>query len=601
MRYTSFAIREETAATPNQLLQSSPAAGPASSRQHSETHATLSRLGLWAAVALLGFLGTWTHRYDLNPDGISYIEIGHAGISDWHGFVNGYWSPFYPFLLSLLFRWFRPSAFWEYPAVHFVNFAIYLAGYACFELLVSEFLLARRLATPEINREDLLSGEQFRICAAIFYVWASRFWLGTDRVLADFLVSVIFSLLTVMLLRIRRGAHDWLTFLLFGVLLALGYLAKAPMFLLGFAFLFAAWRLLSGASFPLSRAAVAMIAFLTVSLPWIAALSRDQHRLTFGDSAAINYAEYVDRIPLFVHWQGEDPGTGFPLHSTRRALKDPPMFEFATPIPGSYPPWRDPSYWYEGVRPHFYFRGEAFALFRTANEYLKMFSRSGALWCILLLAICLHRQGAGFARSDYSWWPVLLPSFAAFALYSVVHAETRFLTGPGLVLLLWPLSRAQIPTTLPDKRRALAVIVLFVAPTLGIAWSTIEDLRRLTHPQPFVAWNAAQGLHSLGIGPGAKIGYLGSGLETYWAHLAGVQIVADIPDPGWTRFAVLDAGGRQAVMEKFSQIGAVAVVTRRSEIARDDARWQPLPETNLFVFLLSQSGSHSYAGAVDEH
>ena len=582
-------------------MQGFSAAGPASSQQHSETHANLSRLGLWVAVAVLGLLGSWTHRYDLNPDGISYLEIGHAGISDWHGFVNAYWSPLYPLVLSALFRWFRPSAFWEYPAVHFVNFAIYLAGYACFELLVNEFLRSRQIATPDINRENLLSGEQFRICAAIFYVWASRFWLGPDRVLADFLVSVIFCVLTVMLLRIRLGVHGWLNFLLFGVLLGLGYVAKAPMFLLGFVFLFAAWRLLRGASFPSLRPAVAMIAFLTVSLPWIAALSRDKHRFTFGDSAAINYAEYVDHIPLFVHWQGEDPSTGYPLHPTRRVLKDPPMFEFATPIPGSYPPWHDPSYWYEGVTPHFYFRGEAFALFRGANEYLKMFSRSGALWCIVLLAIWLHRQGAGFAQSNSSWWPVLLPSFAAFVLYSVVHAETRFLVGPGLVLLLWPLSRAQIPTTLPDKRRALAVIALFVAPTLGIAWSTVEDLRRLAHPQPFVAWNAAQGLHSLGIGPGAKVGYLGSGLEAYWAHLAGVQIVADIPDPGWTRFAVLDAHARQAVMDKFSQIGAVAVVTRHSEIARDDPCWQPMPDTNLFVCVLGQSGPNSSAGSADEH
>ena len=361
------------------------------------------------------------------------------------------------------------------------------------------------------------------------------------------------------------------------------------MLLLGFIFLFAAWRLLGGAPYSLLRLAVALVLFLAVSLPLIAALSRDKQRFTFGDSGAINYAEYVDRIRLFVHWQGEDPRTGFPLHPTRLVVKDPPMFEFATPIPGSYPPWRDPSFWYEGVKPHFCFRGEAFTIFRAANEYLKMFSRSGALWCILLLAIWLHRQGAGFAQSNYSWWPALLPSFAAFALYSVVHAETRFLTGPGLVLLLWPFSRAQIPTTLPHNRRAFAVLVLFLAPTIGIAWSTIEDLRRLAHPQQFLAWHTAEGLYNFGIGPGAKVGYLGSGLEVDWAHLAGVQIVADIPDPGWTRFAALDAHARQAIMQKFSQIGAVAVVTPHSEVARGDPRWQPLPESNLFVFLLGHN------------
>ncbi len=62
----------------------------------------------WCAALAVGLLQTWAHRNDMTPDGISYIEIAWAaargGLSH---LVNGYWSPLYPFLLSLEFRLFR--------------------------------------------------------------------------------------------------------------------------------------------------------------------------------------------------------------------------------------------------------------------------------------------------------------------------------------------------------------------------------------------------------------------------------------------------------------------------------------------------------------
>ena len=69
-------------------------------------HKTLARLVCWGAVVVMGLLQVGAHRNSMNPDGISYLEVGRAGISGWHGFVNSYWSPLYPFLLSLVLRWF---------------------------------------------------------------------------------------------------------------------------------------------------------------------------------------------------------------------------------------------------------------------------------------------------------------------------------------------------------------------------------------------------------------------------------------------------------------------------------------------------------------
>jgi hypothetical protein len=267
-------------------------------------------------------------------------------------------------------------------------------------------------------------------------------------------------------------------------------------------------------------------------------------------------------------------------------LADPPLFEFATPVPGSYPPWYDPSYWYDGLRAHFSFEGELWAIFRAANEYLKMFSRSGALWFALVALIWVTRGGGGLDHSGRPWWPIVLPSLAALAMYSLVHAETRFVTGVGLFLVLWAWSRVHIATGAPPKKILWAKTVVFLAPALAVAWSTATDLYRLAHPEPFAAWEAAQALHHAGISPGSKVGYIGTGLEAHWAHLAQVQIIAEIPDPGWKRFVALDAETRQAVLQKFVGVGALAVITGHCEIAGDDPTWQRLAGTNLFVVIL---------------
>ena len=116
-----------------------------------------------------------------------------------------YWSPLYPFLLSLVLRWFEPSRFWEFPATHFLNLAIYLAGYACFEFLAREFLASRRMSQSSVERKYLLSDAELYWGATLFYVWASRYWSGTVLVTPDLLVAAIFCLATAILVRIRRG------------------------------------------------------------------------------------------------------------------------------------------------------------------------------------------------------------------------------------------------------------------------------------------------------------------------------------------------------------------------------------------------------------
>jgi hypothetical protein len=557
----------------------------------------LARLIGWGMVAALGLLQVWAYRNTMNSDGISYLEIGRAGICGWHGFVNGYWSPLYPFLLSLMLRWFQPSPFWEFPATHFLNLAIYLAGYACFELLVREFLASREISQASDGKKYLFSGAELNFSATVFYVWASRYWAGTALVTPDLLVAAIFCVGTAMLVCIRRGKGNWLTFALLGLILGFGYLAKAPMFLLGFVFVFAAYRLVRSVPEGLMRAGVALVFFLIIAAPYVTALSRSKHRFTFSDSGVINYAEYINGVPLFVSWHGEDARNGTPAHLARRLSADPAVYEFATPVPGSYPPWYDSSYWYEGVRARFSLKGQMLAIFRGINEYLKMVSRSGALWCVLVALIWLTRRGGGLDRADRVWWPVLLPGVAMLAMYSLVHAETRFVTGVGLIFIAWILSRVQIAAAAAPEKVRWAKIAVFLAPAIAVAWSVTSDLKRLAHPEPFVAWESAQALHAAGIPSGASVGYIGAGLVTQWPHLAGVRIIAEMPDPGWSRLIALDPATRQSVLQKFADAGAIAIVTGHAEVTRSDSGWRPLGNSGNFVLKLGRPESSGAPGA----
>src|SRR4029077_7895071 len=346
------------------------------------------RFFFWCVILVLGLLQVWARRNEVSPDSISYIEVALATARfGLHQIVNAYWSPLYPFLLSLVFRYFHPPVQWEFTAAHLLNLGVYVASFAAFELFLKELILQRQTSGELSEKFLAVSARTLWIWGYVFFLWASYFWLGPVWVTPDICVAAIVYLATALLFRIRRGQGHWLLFAGFGALLGLGYLAKTAMFPLSFVFLFSAFCLcrITGETIRVAalRTLLASAVFAVFVLPLVMVLSAAKGRPTIGDSGSINYAEYIDRATKIVHWQGERLRTGKPAHPTRKIFSDPDVFEFASPVQGSYPPWYDPSYWYEGVRPHFLLKGQLWVLFRAANLCLKIFSKSGALWVVL--------------------------------------------------------------------------------------------------------------------------------------------------------------------------------------------------------------------------
>ncbi len=544
----------------------------------------------WSAALFIGLLQTWAHRHDFAPDSISYIELGWAAArSGLAHLVSGYWSPLYPFLLSLEFRAFSPPPRLEFAAVHLLNFVLFIGTVAAFEVFLKELLLARRAASPLAGESVDALERPLWLWGAVLFVWSTEFWLRPSLITPDLCVATLTFLATALLLRIRRGLAAWPFFLVLGAILGLAYIAKAAMFLISPVFLFSAFVLSRRAGLSLHAAAVRTVAaaavFACFALPLIHALSVQKNRLTFGDAGRINYAEYVDRGTLWVHWQGEPAGTGTPAHPTRRVSSDPGIYEFATPVAGTYPPWYDPSYWYEGIRPSFELKNQLWAMFRTASAYLRFFSKSGALWLVVAAVWFSWRKTFRWGSISLGTRLALLPSVAALAMYELVHVEFRFVAPFALIVLLGALAKVCFKETASPLSMRRIPLIIALAPALAIAWSAVRDVTLLVHNAPDEQCEVAQQLHGLGISEGTPVATFGTGSGAAWAHLAGVRIIAEIPDKELPRFVAADGKRKRQIFELLSSLGAETVVTRNPEVAKSSEGWRAIPGTHYFVWL----------------
>jgi len=548
------------------------------------------RAGFWCTAAALATLQAWAHRNEVSPDGLSYVEMAQAAArGDWSALVNGYWSPLYPFLLNVAFRILHPSMAWESTVVHAVNFLLYLVSLYCFGVVVREVVAARWTGEPEREWRPV-SVQLFWGWSCLLFLWAAQVWLTTAMTTPDLIVAALVYLATALLLRIYRGQGNAVLFASLGAVLGFGFAAKAPLFLLAFVFLLCGFFLhgrahgANGKALALSLLGLAV--FALISAPLVYALSLQKRRVTFGDAGRWNYAQYMDRVPLYPYWDGEPPGYGTPAHPPRKVLSGPLLYEFAQPVGGSYPLWYDPSYWGEGVQPHFSWKGQLRVLLRTANDYLKLFSRTGALYVVFLalfLSLKVKKAGKWALQWRELGW-VWAPSLAALGMYALVHVEQRLVSGFALLLLLWVLSSVRMSgqARLAWKGKVIAATIL--APALAIAWAVAWDVHAIAVNRPSEAWRVADGLRVMGVHEKAQIGAIGLGRDVYWAHLAQVRIIAEIPATEQAEILGADLPKKQEILRKFVEAGAEAVVTKDPAIAGSMTGWEQIGTLPYFVW-----------------
>lgn len=549
---------------------------------------------LWFFAILLGALHTWVNRYELNSDGISYLDVGDAYFrGDRSPAINGMWSPLYSWLLGGAMWLFRPTPYWELPVAHLVNFFVYLGALISFNFFLGELMNQRKAQLA--SGEDVYSNLPewaFLLVGYLIFIWASFVLIPPRYLVPDMCVAVFVYVAAGLLLRIRMGDSIHL-FPLLGVALGLGYLAKAPMFLLSFVFLSVSFILVKDYRKAWSRVLLALGCLAFVSAPFILALSLSKNRITFGDSGKLNYAWSVNRVPSR-HWQGGEPNQGTPTHPTRKVLSTPAIYEFETPLLATYPLWYDPSYWYEGVNVHFDFRMLLQRIARRLKRYFSLFSFRGVFLFVGLITISLLRERRRLAKGILGQWFLLAPAFAALAMYSLVHMQGRYIAPFVVMIFLGVISGIILPKA--QKRKYLIITLIFASISLSIGASTLRTslaaVNNFAHGKPRNDyWLTTEALNKTGVRPGDKIASLGyaNAYNAKWARLAKVRIVAEMyDDKDVDCFWAADASTKQEIINAFIKTGAKLIAATKVPESASSTGWQRLEGVDVWVYFINR-------------
>ncbi|HWP47261.1 MAG TPA: hypothetical protein VNM22_08885 [Candidatus Limnocylindrales bacterium] len=545
----------------------------------------------WLIAGVMGAIRTWATRHTMNADGISYLDMGDAYLrGDWSMALNTLWSPFYSWLLGLALLVLKPSPYWEFTVVHLVNFIIYIWALSCFHFFLFEWIHYN--GGPSIrfskDRYRVLPEGLWLSLGYILFIWSSLELITLSAVTPDLCVAAFVYLASGLLLRIRKKSTSWFPFVLLGATLGLSYLTKAFMFPLAFIFLGVS-ILVDNPRITVLRTLIALMVFLLITSPFIIALSKVKGRLTFGDSGKLNYVWHVNEIPGR-HWQGDSLDHKPLVHPTQQIYEVPPVYEFAFPVGGTYPPWYDPSYWYEGVKPHFRIIQQAKALLRNLCVYFRLLlGPVGALMIGLSILFYKSGQGPESLRDIRVYWPLLIPVLTAQGLFLLVHVERRYIA-PFIVITLVVLF-AGIRLTHTNKRLVptltLAVLMAFILSTVP---KTVGDVLSIPWGQPHIYWQVAEGLKRIGVQPGDKVASTSysHSINVKWARLARVQIIAEVysqeGDGFWTASPVI----REQILAAFAKAGAKVVVTDMIPDSVDKAGWQQVGDTGYYAYFLAR-------------
>jgi hypothetical protein len=405
--------------------------------------------------------------------------------------------------------------------------------------------------------------------------------IGTDGLLQALILLGFAMLMEALAAETLSGIAIYAP--LMGLCFGLAYLTKS------FAFLLALISIATLAAYAwlvqrrpilhvIGCAAAVTIVFGLVAGPYVAALSHQKHRLTFGDSGTLNYVWYVsetERLHL-EPWETSRFGsaTVHLIHPERQLMSNPGIYSYKAMPYGTYPTWFDTTYFSDRIVPKF----SLGKLVRrdTRNVVLVLryvFDHPEAL----VLLIVLLWLGASLRGMHRYAWPVFGIAVVMWCIYTMVNVEERYVTVAYIALLLpvFASLRAASADVAPNqmlRRTATGVVVLFAALSLGeMLRANLQKRRDEQVAQQVPAWrdaqiySAAEALTKLGVRPGDEVACIGAVAclhDHYWARLAGVRITTEIYKPDLDKLVdQMDAiPNRQQVYDTLKGEGARVLV-----------------------------------------
>jgi len=562
----------------------------------------------WVLGLFLGWLQAWAHRFSLSSeDAVSYLDIGDAYLrGDWHRAINAYWSPLYSWLLGFSIAILKPSPYWEFFVVKLVNLFIFLVAFASFDFFLEQ--LIKYQGKTRSPRSLEIPKWVWIIMGYALFLWGSLKWIGIHLDAPDNATAACVYLASGLLLQMQiRTANRW-TYLLFGIVLSLGYLSKSAMFPLAFVFFAVSFvvscfepnnvskertRLL-GMPLIFRRKTVlnllaGMLAFILVVAPFITGISLAKGRLTFGDTGKINYVWYITKtVHGDKHWQGKEPNSGIPKHPTRQIFDFPPTFEFSTPVGGTSPTWYDPSYWYDGLKINFNLVQELNAILRNLEYYYQLFLFN------LILGYLLLVYAGGNVRTSLQQlaanWFLWLPGVTGLGIYMLVinmpgaFWSSRYVA-PFIVLVFAGVFSVHLLNYRQSKRLLISLMMIaLIFMGQGLVTQTYDNLVTVVKGVKPIDWQIAQDLQQLGVKSGDPIAVIGDADQNaFWARLARVKIVAQVSRS--EDFWQADKITRDQVLKAIAKTGAKVVVQQiGTPIPFPEIGWQKLKNSNCYAY-----------------
>ena len=552
------------------------------------------RIYFFLLAFIIGFINAWFVRNSLDFDGLPNLDMGDLFFQgNWSALINGMWSPLYPFILGLILHLFKPTSYWESAVVHCVNFFIYLFAFFSFDFFLQQLIKYNKQKEANLLGFKLITLPEWALLSLgySFFIWSSIDLVTMSRIMPDILATVFVYLAAGILLKIKSGATSWVTFIIFGIVLALGYLTKTAMFLIAFVFIGTAFFVINDKSKRSLYVLIALITFLLASSPYIILLSKSKGYLTFGESGKVNYLWEVNGINEMDEIRdcsmGDFSQCERLIHPVRIIYKEPMVYEFSTPFKVTYPPWYDPSYWISGFLPQIDLKGQIKAIVRSAKVYLNLiYDISGVLLAYLIL-LFISPGKKSWLKDITKECLLLIPPLLVIGMYSLVHVETRYISSFIVIFLLGLFSTLKLPDSKKMKKLIayiIGIIVIFM--TFTSIFST-DLIGHIKIADPYKEWKVSEGLKKIGIKEGDKVAVIPGASDVYWARFAKVHIIAEIrPEVEANKFWAANDSVKSQIYQAFKKVGVKVIVAITAPPNASSMNWKNIKDTPYYYYVL---------------
>jgi len=528
--------------------------------------ATLIALPIAGIIVWLATLQLRAFNGDVNPDGISYIELAKLfSRGDASALSNGYWSPLYPITVAIALRladlWPGASPT-ELSVVLATNLVVFGLAALAITRLVRVLVLAGREGTSTgivILRASVV---------AVLCIWSLVRMIGVSTITPDALLAIVLFLVTADLAEAADASPTNRRAIAFGVLLGAGYWTKS-VFLPVAVVAVGAYVLLGSRASRRRLLARSAVGLAIVAGPLVAVQSWSQNHLSFGETGRLNYRWYVGGLdhappihePISETRQRESP-------STVALDAVPGTLLFKGDVAGSFPYWFDPS----RFEPAGAGQVSLSAQWRTVRSNALWFALTGLnLILLALIAFAMaSRRGSPHWRRSIA----LLPSLALLGLYALTNPTGR-MGGAPIACIVAIVATLVVSQPLIGRRPSLAVE--YAALGMLAVLLAGRTARRVPAGRASAADKNSgallQAIRANGVNSGSAVGVIGLPFGNYWAHVADVRFVVVITPSDTMR--VLDEDALESVSRESAARGqpiSAVVWNRGARIQAPHAR-----------------------------